>query len=406
MAYTILNATDDLTGILHGTNVDKVTNLSSLFQRGGRNVLAKLDPIETIRIQNLTNALHEDIFDYALPSDVKGDGIIDIRPQVNRTEFDNFSQFSSEPFDLSKHLSGGRNRIQIKYDDGIKSIRIAKTISPRPIAIHQMDSITNNGTWAVGGDATNLTQDKITFVFGNASLNFDMNASGSAAHIENSTMSQVDLTDHDEVSSLFINIYLPDPSIITSVNLRWGNSATVHWNRTVTTAHDATAFRTGWNILRFDWDGATQTGNVDPSVIDTLRVTVNYDGTAETDIRVDKITSSLGKIFEIEYYSKFIFRTSAGVFQETTSDDSDIINLDTESYNIFLFEVAEMLAQQIQGSDSTFDVNYFSKKLHGDNREKGLYRIYRDEHPSRRIKMQGEYYRFNRSIKGRASLNR
>lgn len=389
------DAKQDLTGIVHSTSLDKITNLNSVFQRAARNLLGKLDPRGTVRIAQISDVIHDEIFNYSAPSDLKGNKVIDIRPQVNRGVQDNQSQRFAREFDHRKTTY----TFQVRDDGGTKSLRISQPVNLKPVVLHSMNSITDNGTWAVGGDATNLTRDTVNRVSGSASLNFDLDGSGVTGHIEISDMNQVDLTDHDEKSELFVRVYIPDTSIITNFILRWGNSSAVYWSRTVTSPYDRDSFRVGWNTLKFSWNGAAETGTVDPSAIDYLRVTVTYDGTVETDLRVDKIDSSLGEIFEIEYYSKYLFRTSGGTWQGTTSSDTDIVNLDEDDYNIFLFECGLAIAQQMQGADSAFDRNYFKEELFGDprNREEkpGLYKIYKTDHPSEARRPRGSYWRFN-----------
>lgn len=383
--YTWSDCQEDLRGLLHGTELNKIKNLTRAAWRAGRNLLAKVNPAETRQIVQIT--LYDGVYDYALESDFKQ--MVDLRPQVSRQLSDNFAQKRSEDFDLNKALKN--NLIQIKDDGGTKSLRVAKTLTPSKTVVEELDATTG---WAVVGDATNLTADSLDYVSGGASLNFDLNASGSAGGIEKSTISPaVDLTDHDEKSSLFAWVYLPDISIITNVILRWGNDTSNYWSRTVTAAHNESAFHNGWNLLRFDWNGATETGTVAPASIDYLRITVTYNGTAETDIRVDHIFSSLGKIWEIEYYSNAIFRATGGTFKSQPTLDTDILNLAEDSYNIFLFELAFFLAQQLQGEDSSFDAKFFKEELHGDGRRKpGLYALYEQNHPDERMEITDSYY--------------
>lgn len=380
---TIANAKDSLTGMVHSTSLTKVRNLNELFRRAAINLLSKVDPPGTIRISQITNAVHSEIYDYSAADDLKGDKLIDLRPQINRLLSDRMRQRFIEPFDLRKK----ENTFVIRYDSGEKSLRLSKSISPSAIVIHQLDSITANGTWAVGGDGDNLTQDTLNKIVGSASLNFDLDGSSTEGYIENSDMDEVDLSDEEDIGKIFVRVYLPNPSAITSITLRWGSSSSAYWSVTVTSPHDQDSFKTGWNILAFDWNGATETGSPDSSAIDYLRVTITYEGTADTDFRVDRIACSVGEIWEMVYYSKYLFRTSGGTWQETTSDDSDIINLDIEGYNLFLNECLKLIAQQIQGEDSGFDIEFSEKEL------KELYRIYKKDNPSQAIKKQDFYYR-------------
>ena len=387
--FTILNIKDDLKGITHSTSLDKITNFNSVLQRAARNLLSKIDPVETKRISQITNALHDDVYDYSAPADLKGNKVLDIRPQVNRAVSDNMSQRFSKSFDLHKKL----NTFQVRDDGMVKSIRISADLA-RSISLHDCNGITSNGTWAVGGDATNLTADNLNYISGSSSLNFDLTGSATTGYIENSTMSAVNLTDQQDIGTIFARVYLPDTSIITNWILRWGSTSSAYWSTTVTTPWNRTSWQTGWNILAFNWNGATPTGSPDASGIDYLRLTVTVSAaTAETDIRVDKIASSAGEIWEMEYYSKYLFQTSAGAWKETTNSDTDLVNLDTDALNIFEFECGLAVAQQLQGKDGTFDVQYFKDELYGDGRLKiGLYWKYEQDHPSEFIRPRENYY--------------
>jgi len=73
-----------------------------------------------------------------------------------------------------------------------------------------------------------------------------------------------------------------------------------------------------------------------------------------------KSSYAVGEELEVVYYSKFLFKSSGGTWQETVADDSDIVNLDTESYNILLDKCAELCARQIAGSDSNFDYQTYN----------------------------------------------
>lgn len=382
MSYLISDLKNDLSRKLHGNSLSKIEDPLGLIYEAGRTVISDIDPIMTKRTTPITNAVYDRVYDYTVPDDLKSDAIIDIRRQVNRISGDNFSQTYNESFDLRKP----NNNFTIEVRDAVKFLRLSKSVTTGK-TIHAMNGITDNGTWAVGGDATNLTQDTLNKVSGSASLNFDLDGSTTTGNIENTTITAVDLLAHEDQSAIFMWLYLPDPTAFTSCDLRWGSSSTAFWNRTVTTGH-ATAFQVGRNLLRFDWNGATETGSPDSSAVDYAKVTLVYDGVADTDYRVDNIVSQLGDLFDLIYYSKFLFRNTSGTFIEKPTLDSDIVNLDTDSYNILLSQVALKASQQIQGEDAVFDVTLFREEYDG------LVSQYKKEHPSERIKKQDSYYRF------------
>lgn len=377
---------------LGGISLGKISGFYDLVGEAAGNILMRIDPQETIRIAQITNAVHNDVYDYSLPSDFKAPA--DTRPQVNRTLGSNMANVGIKEFDLYKALSNGDARIAIKNNDGTKSLRISQSLGRSPVLINAANGLTDNGTWAVVGDGTNLTADTLDYISGSTSLNFDTGATATAGGIANSTMTAVDLTDHDEKSTLFVWVYIPDSALVTNWILRWGNDASNYWSRTVTTAHDSTAFRNGWNLLAFQWNGATETGTVAPASIDYLDIRVTHTATADTDYRIDNIVSSLGSIWEIVYYSKFLFRSSASTWLEVPTADTDTINLDSESNNILVYETLKLLAPEIMEEDASFDVNFYDRELNGaDLNHPGLYALYERRYPSQRLKQRNTYYR-------------
>jgi hypothetical protein len=132
-------------------------------------------------------------------------------------------------------------------------------------------------------------------------------------------------------------------------------------------------------------------GSPDVTKTQYNRVTITYDGTALSDVRVNNITSQLGSIYEIEYYSKYLFRdSSTGAFKESTTADTDIINLDTTSYEVYFDLVCLMCAQQVQATDGAFDVKFFQDRYTIDSER------YKAKLKSQIIKPQNTYYKMPR----------
>lgn len=360
MSYSVLNAKQDLTGIIHGTTLNKVTNLNQLFNRSARQVLQDLDPQETIRIQQL-NPVFTGVFDYPIPSDLKGTKIIDVFPQVNRTPNQITLSRYNQDFDLAK--TSLMNMFTIVYNTGVKYLRLNSPYLNAPIGLNGADSITGNGTWAVGGDAGNLTVDNVNFVFGGGSLEFDLSGVATSGYLENSTMAAVDLSTLLNQGSNFLYTYLPTASAFTDLKYRFGSSPTDYYEKTITQTQQDTDFQDGWDLLRTPWLGSTVVGSPDPSSITYIRVTWDYDGNPQTGIHLNSIFASLGTILNLEYYSQDLFSDAiTGAFQATVTDDSNLINLGLDSYNIFLNQLAYLVSQQIQGANAMqFDSEFFLK---------------------------------------------
>lgn len=365
MSYSVSDLKNELTGVLHGTTLNQIQGLDALINRSARKVLTDVDPIETIRIIPITSPIFDRIYDYAVPDDLKGDRVIDIRPQVNRTPMDRFLQTYNEPFDAYKSAIPGQPLFTVQFNTGIKSMRIEKNL-PFGALVNGVTAVTDdNGTWVAGGNATNLQTDYVNFVYAGSSVEWDVSAGAdpSNASIINTTMDSVDLSVQYEQGSLFLYVYLPSPLAVYSCTLDWGSSATDYWSRTVTVTQFNNSFQQGWNLLQFEWHNATVVGSPDQSAVTYAKFNVSYDGVLDYGYHLNDIICQLGTIYQIEYYSKFLFRdVTTGAFQENVTSDSNIINLDTDSYNLLFNQVAFYCAQQVQAADSQFDATYWQNE--------------------------------------------
>jgi len=369
MAYLVSDLKNDLEAVSHNTLINKIQNINELVWRAARQVLLDVDPIETIRVSSLVN-LFDNVFIYAAPADLKGDKVIDIRPQSTekRTTVDNFHQTWLEEFDHRKD----NNSFTIETRSATKFLRLSKAFTARSV-IDNIEGLTANGSWAATGTGAALALDQVVYISGGGSLSFNVSGSGTAI-LTNSTLTQVDLSKHQNISSLFLWIYFPTAVNVTSVDLRWGSDASNYFSRTVTTAHPSNAFQDGWNLLRFDWAGTTETGSVTETAIDFVRIAVAHTAT-DTGYRIDSLTSNLPSPFEIVYYSKFPFRTTGGTYGETITADTNIINLDSDSQNLLMNQCGKLLAQQLQGSDGSFDFRFFDTEYReGVKKYNGTYR--------------------------------
>lgn len=396
MAYSVTKCKADLEGVLHGTTLNQISNVSGIFDRAARQIVFDLDPQETKRKVEI-GPVYDQVFDYAIPADLKGNKVVDIRPQLDRVLLDNSRQTYSKSFDLFKKYETGPS-FNIDFDTFVKTMRINYPMLNTGIILNNADSLAGNGTWVAGGSATNLRLDTQLLLVNNGSIEFDLPAGGSSGYVETTIPGTQDLTNHFNFASEFYNIYLPIASHVTSLEIRWGSDSSNYYTVTSTLDARGNAFVNGWNLIKNDWAGATKVLSPDYTKIKYLRITVNYDGTLLTGIHLNQIASRLGKIMDMIYYSKYLFR-SGTTFYETYSeitdaqiDDSIIyINLDTECQNIFLNLLALLAVQQMIGQDTAFDTSFFQQKY-----DEGLDR-YRMMYKSEIQQPSQRYYRQDKS---------
>lgn len=374
MAYNILKLKQDLTGVIHGTTLNKVQNLNGIIDRSARQLLQDLDPQETKRTLAFSTPIFQNVYTYALAPDVKGNAIIDIRPQVNRRA-EIFNQDYNQQFSLGVNTLA--QQFTINWNQGVRTILINNPFQNTGVVVNYASSLTENGTWAAGGNAGSLTLDGTNWIAGGGSLKFNLTTGPGAGYLTTSDSASSDLTDFLNQSTWFLWTYLPTASAFTSIEFQFGSSVSDYYSVSVTETQANTAFADGWNLLAFNWLNLSETGSPDPSDITYLKVIWNYTGAAQTGVRLNDLVCQTGQIMEYEYYSKYLFRDeTTGVFQETVTDDSNLINLDTDSYNILFNEVAYLTAQQLQGVDAdAFDAPFFQKQyVDGVLRYKNLYK--------------------------------
>ncbi len=405
MSTTIDDVKANLSGQIHGADADTLDDIELMFERSANRMLARIDPIETERTLPLAAVVHDDFYNYALPSDYKK--VIDIIPEGDRQSWDRAVRNRAGEFDLKKAIAN--KVISIEGSEGSKIIRI-NWKSRKGKVLNTCDSLTANGTWAIVGSATGLVADTITKFSGRGSLRFNVPTTGGG--IKNTTMTALDFTDEDEVAESFYAVFLgSDYANLTSITPVWGNDlTTAFWTGVAqTTQADGTAFKYGWNVIKCPWGTATETGSVDPAAIDSCQLTFQTTG-ALANVRVDNIIFSIGRTFDIKYYSKYILKNSAGTWIRRTTVDSDTCVLDTDAIEIYNLE--NLISASQQQHNDAFDISFARIQLNGDQSSpdpiecRGLYAKYRGEYPSQSKKAISRYTGLPRLSRGAGNSSR
>jgi len=371
----ITTTKDSLTRKLRGASIDSVQGISdySLFKEAAVNLLIELNPAETIRHATLN--VFDGIYDYTPEADVKS--LADIRPQTyGRSSYDNAQHLYMGAFDRNK--GNELNEFSLEYRDGSKLLRYARDVGNSIVVDENTDD-----NWTAGTGVSNIAEDTIIYAENSRSLRFDI-SSGSNLLTWAGTSTK-DLSKHTKRSSFFRWIYLPDASIITSIKVRVGSSSANYYE--ITGQIHFGTIRNGWNLYRFDWDGVTDSGTTDETVIDYVRLEI-VATSADTDIRIGKMFSKIPTPREYVYYSNYLFRSATGTFKETPSTDTDIINLDIDSENLYVYECARIAARELQNAELKDE---YTSWLYGDAKTVGQYARYKASKPSEVKKKVGDY---------------
>lgn len=412
ITVTLAQLKSDITPMLKGTSLRQVVDFYGTAARAANRMLARISPDETRRTQTLSTPFWDNINDYILPTDYKQ--MLDIRPTAfpNRLSMPGLSDFSqTTPKQFNTRLSA--NSYSIRWNNMVRTLR-AQVLPSNPVAVMDAFDPTisgvnaiSNGSWAPEADVSGLYNEPLNYIYNNASLGMNLSGSTGAGDIVNSTAQATDLSAQRYEDTSFVWFYIPVgySSRFTSFTLRRGSSATAYKQATATVKEDGTAFSDGWNLLAFPWISATTTG----SPVDTLntyrRFGINYSiGTAISGCLIDNWTDSLGVLYEVEYYSEYMFRTAAGAWIQTPTVDTDLVNVSVAAYPIFLLEMMSEIITIIRtGATKEQELRDNQKALNGDPQTryvkdpvfKGAYNNYLAMYPSSAIVTSTNNYVFD-----------
>ena len=91
--------------------------------------------------------------------------------------------------------------------------------------------------------------------------------------------------------------------------------------------------------------------------------TIEYDSGVKT-LRLSKAVSvTTGSTYEIVYQSNSLFKLDTdGTWVDKPTVDDDTLNIDIDAYPMFLYELAHIIHQELQGQGASVDVGYFNRK--------------------------------------------
>ena len=278
------------------------------------------------------------------PADLKA--LIDVRKRYDKV--DEFELSTAEQA-LRRKSSFGQ---QIAIDEqGFMRRLIVSGIEKLDQAdVHNCDTYDGDGTWtADGSQITAVATETDNYVCGTGAVGFTT-VSGALAGgtLTNSNMDAVDLSGYTS-HNLYIWVYIPMATGITSFTLKWGSSASAYYSKTVTATHDNTAFYVGWNLLKFSWPGATETGTVDDENIDYLQLTLikGATNTGTTGWIMDRIIAVQDSEHAVVYYTRYGWQTTAGIYLEDSTADTDKLNVEANGYKLILHRALEYCSEFI-----------------------------------------------------------
>lgn len=333
--YTRSELLSDINAGLRG-KIGMISSQEDFVNRVVREVKNAIALRSARRKATLSPDLFPGITQYACPSDLQDNRIIDIPAQVKRYD-GSFGLVPVEQFNVSPRTGD----IAIDDYNGTRVLLVNSEVTTASSIISPLESTTSGGgTWVLVGDAENVRDNDDDYVKGNGSVFFDIGAGGTTtAGIENIGLNTVDLTDFlGGHSSVFVWVRINSTTNLTNFVLKLGTDNANYYSKTITARHDGNAFQSGWNLLRFPLTSLTETGTVTDTTINyaSLSMTKTAGKISETDYAFNYLAVMKGVIHDILYYSKYGWQNSGGTYLENSSAASDVVVADTTEYELFV----------------------------------------------------------------------
>jgi len=217
----------------------------------------------------------------------------------------------------------------IDNSDGSKKLLIKAFNTRRPFIIDDCDTTEN---WTALNDATYLVVDRVRFKTGAGSLKFkiDKTLSGVArASLKFTLPMPLDSGSWVNNGNFFINLYIVNPTGLSSVTLKWGSSATDYYLKTETTNADGLFPQANsWNEFIFSWENAIAVGSPNPSQISFFQIDIDYDESQFVSPQywnLDTLVLFSQDKFVLRYYSNLMVRNaSTGNLKKDFENDDDV----------------------------------------------------------------------------------
>ena len=381
--YTRANLKSDINRGIQG-KIGMLISAEDTMNETVRKLYLKHDLRSAKRRAALTPDLYNGIFEYNCPSDLKGNKIIDIPAQAKRQD----GEFTlTTPEEFRRH--NGRVSGEIAIDDynAQRLLLINSRVDSKTLVISELDAV---GSWVAFGDGENVARDDADFVKGAGAVKFGISsAGGTTAGIANPSITSVDISDFlGGTSAFFVFHRITSTTGVNSIEIRFGNDASNYHYKRVTAQADGTAFIAGYQLLRFDVESYTTVGSVTNTNLTYFALIINKEASkvSETDYKFDWLVLKKGVIHNVHYYTKYGWQTSAGAYQENSSNDSDLLVADTDEYDLIVAEGRVLAAQETDLVPSKID------DLKKD-RDTALNK-YTIDYPSEAKIMSTEYYEF------------
>jgi len=391
MPLTITQIQDKIAPKMQGSSLSKLQGtFYDKCREAAGNVIARTNPLETIRLVRIEQAIYSHVYNYAVSPDVKGDNsVIDIRPVSERSRQDDINARGNREFDIRRT----NDTFAVEVINGIKTLRLSKQVGQHQV-LATLDAITGVETVTGSGDVVNITSNVLEKISGQASVQFGLSGATGVGAVSIGLPRSIDLSRVENVGSLFNWLQFPNAERLTNMVFKWGTDANNYFYTTITSPHDRATFESGaFTLQRADWVSALKAGTPVASNINFLEVQLNYvAGAALANVRLDNITAATGEAYELMYYSDRFFKSPTGDYLQQPTSGDDTINIGGDGENIFLYELMLIIIQELGEKSLAYSAKWLNNQLYPQ--ETGLYARYNKSFPTKVLPITQTYHNF------------
>ena len=428
---TISELKQDIASKLHGTELSSIYNIDSIINQSIAEVLSNLDIPESKRIEQVEKGIVGGITRYKAPKYLKGSKIIALK-KFRTSKCDTGCEGSDIHHAFINHVMPSYQdydcntpNLSIEYVNGEKFIKVkgfegSCSCSPCQSSnqlIHSFDTFScdycsdrgcekitpscgipvlccgqtftnaieapcNKNSdcktppeWRTEGRAGNLTINCNDYLTGKGSTSIDISeCCGDPTDIYTGSIDIKNLCpfsiDDYKCGYISLAIKIPNPKEIMGITLKFGQSNTDYYSTTINN------LKGGWQVLQFRLDNLSRVGMPNMSEIKWLNIEFGTTGIGQSGILIDSLFLSKGTAYNIEYYADTIVMDSNNEYKSKFTEETDLINIEADTYNILLDEILLLCSQELQGGDSRADMSYASQRL------QARYALYKENHKS------------------------
>jgi hypothetical protein len=374
-----------------GTSQNSFSSPNKIIEDAVRSVINNIDLVESKRVAPLLPAVYSGDYLYAYPDDASV--ITDIIPYTGMNPFSD--TIKSGGWEMDKYNDTSSVVFSTDYINGVRILRIKPGLQANDTTtqINACNSLTADGTVTATGDAGNLGLNTITFLNGNASLDFDIIPSTGSATISIASMTARDVSSITRDGVFSVGVFIPKELVgfLSSVALRIKNDTSNYISMSSAVTGYGGSFVEGFNILRFSRRTATVTGTFVETNITAIDIIMAHTAAGVVrGVKIDAITATKGVGYIIKYYSKNNFISGdTGKFIEIPASVGliDKINVETEAYQLVVYEAQKIMDQVLNEGTAGKVYQWAERELNGifgDYSRPGLYTMYKKRNPSDR----------------------